>query len=74
MQSCKRIDELIDRLPDAQDSEAEQLRRIVGLQQRNQEAGAALRRELAAAQAQLEHVQDAYAALADDRLQHGANS
>lgn len=40
------------------------------LQERNEEAGARLQSELAVAQAQLEHIQTLYAALADDKLQH----
>lgn len=39
------------------------------LQERNEDAGARLQTELAAARAQLEQVQTLYAALADDKLQ-----
>ena len=70
VETCQRIDRLIDRLPVIDDGEEAQLQRIAALQQRNEDAGARLQAELAAARAQLEQVQTLYAALADDKLQH----
>lgn len=72
--SCKRIDQLIDSLPDITDSEDTQLQRIADLQQRNEEVGADLQAELAAAQAQLNQVLCLHAALADDKLQNPKKS
>ncbi len=66
----KRIEALIDLLPDVSDGEQAQLERIVTLQRRNEAASEELQRELAAAKAQLSRMQDMYAVLADDALKH----
>ena len=68
----KRIEALIDLLPDVSDGEQAQLERIVALQHRNEAASEELQRELAAAKAQLSRTQDMYAVLADDALKHRA--
>ena len=68
--SCKRIDHLVDSLPDITDDENAQLQRIAALQQSNEDVGVQLHAELAAAQVQLELVQTLYATLADEKLQH----
>ena len=70
LETHKRLEALIDRLPDVSDGEQAQLERIVALQERNEAASEELQRELTAVKAQLRDTQDVYAVLADDVLRH----
>ena len=74
MDTHKRIQALIDLLPDVSDGEQAQLERIVALQHRNEAASEELQHELAAAKAQLAWTQDMYAVLADDVLKRRSST
>lgn len=71
VKSFKRMQELIDQLPEASsraDEEEEQLGRIEALQAQNEEVRRQLKREYECAQAKLSHAQGLFAALAQNAL------
>lgn len=71
LESFSALERLIQRLPATDRAEEAQVREIVALQQANAAASEELRGELAAAQARLVQLQDAFALLADAQLARG---
>ena len=72
MKLTKQFDELVGKLPEALPSRKEHLRLILELQERALKGRQELEAELVLTSMHLQHVQQLFAQLADDRLQVGS--